>query len=49
MTQQAVESLDSQVDLPYELYDRVRAEPTEASWRDAITWAREHDFSHFLA
>ncbi|KLO19947.1 iron-containing alcohol dehydrogenase 1 [Schizopora paradoxa] len=45
----AIESLESQSDLPYEVYDRVVAEPTEASWRDAIKWAREHDFSHFLA
>ena len=27
----------------------VVSEPTEASWRDAIAWARTHDFSHFLA
>ncbi len=46
---QAVESLQSQSDLPFEVYDRVVTEPTEASWRDAIKWAREHDFSHFLA
>ena len=29
--------------------DKVVAEPTEDSWRDAIAWARSHDFSHFLA
>ncbi|KDQ64499.1 hypothetical protein JAAARDRAFT_28128 [Jaapia argillacea MUCL 33604] len=45
----AIASLENQTDLPYEVYDRVVAEPTEASWRDAIAWAREHDFSHFLA
>ena len=47
--EQALASLGSQPDLPYEVYDRVVAEPTEASWRDAIAWARGHDFSHFLA
>ena len=35
--------------IPFEVYDRVVAEPTEASWRDAIAWARKHDCSHFLA
>ncbi|KAL5527759.1 hypothetical protein ACEPAG_6560 [Sanghuangporus baumii] len=47
--QMAIESLNSQLDLPYEVYDRVVAEPTEESWRDAVAWARSHDFSHFLA
>jgi hypothetical protein len=46
---QAIESLESQTDLPFEVYDQVVAEPTEDSWRDAIAWARKHDFSHFLA
>ncbi|ETW84060.1 hypothetical protein HETIRDRAFT_381405 [Heterobasidion irregulare TC 32-1] len=45
----ALESLESQTDLPFEVYDRVVAEPTEDSWRDAIAWARQHNFSHFLA
>ncbi|TFK55701.1 Dehydroquinate synthase-like protein [Heliocybe sulcata] len=45
----ALESLDAQTDLPYEVFDRVVAEPTEDSWRDAIAWARQHDFTHFLA
>ncbi|KAJ8509331.1 hypothetical protein ONZ45_g8505 [Pleurotus djamor] len=45
----AIAALDSQPDLPYEVYDKVVAEPTEQSWRDAIAWARAHDFSHFLA
>jgi len=45
---QAITSLESQ-DLPFEVYDQVVAEPTEESWRDAIAWARKHDFSHFLA
>ncbi len=46
---QAIASLEAQQDLPFEVYDRVVTEPTEASWRDAIAWAREHDCSHFLA
>ena len=46
---QAIASLEAQQDLPFEVYDRVVAEPTEASWRDAIAWARQHDCSHFLA
>ncbi|KAI0053641.1 iron-containing alcohol dehydrogenase 1 [Auriscalpium vulgare] len=45
----AVDSLSAQSDLPFEVYDRVVTEPTEDSWRDAIAWARQHDFSHFLA
>ncbi|KAK0467168.1 iron-containing alcohol dehydrogenase-domain containing protein [Desarmillaria tabescens] len=45
----ALASLEAQTDLPFEVYDRVVAEPTEESWRDAIAWARTHDFSHFLA
>lgn len=44
-----MESLESEVDLPYEVYDKVVAEPTEDSWRDAIAWARKHDISHFVA
>ena len=46
---QAIDSLDSQPGLNYEIYDKVVAEPTEESWRDAIAWARSHDISHFLA
>lgn len=46
---QALESLQSQQDLPFEVYDQVVTEPTEESWRNAIDWARQHDFSHFLA
>ncbi|KAH8106149.1 alcohol dehydrogenase [Cristinia sonorae] len=45
----AIASLESQPDLSFEVYDRVVTEPTEASWRDAIAWARKHDISHFLA
>ncbi|KIO12955.1 hypothetical protein M404DRAFT_123702 [Pisolithus tinctorius Marx 270] len=47
--QTAIESLQSQQDLPFEVYDEVVSEPTEESWRRAISWARERDFSHFLA
>ncbi|KAG6880053.1 hypothetical protein C0992_007370, partial [Termitomyces sp. T32_za158] len=47
--QTAVASLEAQSDLPFEIFDRVVVEPTEASWREAISWARKHDFSHFLA
>jgi hydroxyacid-oxoacid transhydrogenase len=42
-------SLQSQSDLPFEVFDQVVAEPTEDSWKSAISWARKHDFSHFLA
>ncbi|GJE84391.1 iron-containing alcohol dehydrogenase [Phanerochaete sordida] len=45
----AVAALEAEQDLPFEIYDRVVAEPTEASWRDAIAWSRQHDCSHFLA
>ncbi|KAH9943378.1 alcohol dehydrogenase [Epithele typhae] len=45
----AISSLEAQEDLPFEVYDRVVAEPTEESWRDAIAWARKHDCSHYLA
>ncbi|GBE79611.1 alcohol dehydrogenase [Sparassis latifolia] len=45
----AIASLEAQIDLPFEVYDRVVCEPTEASWRDAIAWSRQHDCSHFLA
>ncbi|PPR06973.1 hypothetical protein CVT26_004293 [Gymnopilus dilepis] len=44
-----IAALEAQKDLPFEVYGRVVAEPTEDSWRDAIAWARKHDFSHFLA
>ncbi|KAF8204972.1 alcohol dehydrogenase [Pholiota molesta] len=42
-------ALQAETDLPFEVYDQVVAEPTEDSWRNAIAWARKHDFSHFLA
>lgn len=45
----ALQALEAQTDLPFEVFDQVVAEPTEDSWRKAIDWARGHDFSHFLA
>ncbi|TFK75912.1 iron-containing alcohol dehydrogenase 1 [Pluteus cervinus] len=45
----AIAALESQTDLPFKIFDQVAVEPTEDSWRKAIAWAREHDFSHFLA
>ncbi|KAJ1021983.1 hypothetical protein NDA18_005220 [Ustilago nuda] len=35
--------------IKYEIFDRVRVEPNEKSWQDAIGFARKNDFSHFLA
>ncbi|KAF7355315.1 Hydroxyacid-oxoacid transhydrogenase, mitochondrial [Mycena sanguinolenta] len=46
---QALASLESQADLPFEVISLPAGEPTEESWADAITWSRKHDFSHFLA
>lgn len=46
---QTLASLQAQDDLPFEVFDQVVCEPTEDSWRDAIAWARKHNFSHFLA
>ncbi|KAF7760317.1 hypothetical protein Agabi119p4_10993 [Agaricus bisporus var. burnettii] len=45
----AIASLESQTGLPFGVYDKVASEPTEESWRNAINWAREQDFSHLLA
>ncbi|KII95205.1 hypothetical protein PLICRDRAFT_96252 [Plicaturopsis crispa FD-325 SS-3] len=45
----AIESLQAQPDLSFEVYDQAISEPTEESMRHAIAWARKHDFSHFLA
>ena len=49
MISQAISSLEAQTDLRFEVFDKVVAEPTEASWREAIAWSRQHDPSHFLA
>ncbi|KAJ7700088.1 iron-containing alcohol dehydrogenase 1 [Mycena rosella] len=45
----ALESLEAQPNLPFEVLSLPPGEPTEESWADAIQWARGHDFSHFLA
>ncbi|GAA5927360.1 hypothetical protein JCM10213_003450 [Rhodosporidiobolus nylandii] len=44
----ALESLEDN-GVKYEVFDRTRVEPNEESWKDAIAFAKEHDFSHFLA
>lgn len=44
----ARESLDSQ-NIDYVMYERVRCEPTDESFQDAITFAREGDFDAFVA
>ncbi|GAA6003478.1 hypothetical protein JCM10207_000350 [Rhodosporidiobolus poonsookiae] len=44
----ALESLEEN-GIKYELFDRTRVEPNEQSWQDAIAFAKQHDFSHFLA
>ncbi|GAA6033319.1 hypothetical protein JCM8097_006690 [Rhodosporidiobolus ruineniae] len=45
---QALESLEDN-GIKYEVFDRTRVEPNEESWKEAIAFAQEHDFSHFLA
>ncbi|ORY80714.1 putative alcohol dehydrogenase [Leucosporidium creatinivorum] len=44
----AIESLDAN-GISYEIFDRTRVEPNQESWQDAINFAKQHDFSHFLA
>ncbi|KAF8338751.1 putative alcohol dehydrogenase [Cantharellus anzutake] len=44
----AIESLQAN-NVPFELFTNVAVEPTDASWLEAIAWARKHNFSHFLA
>ncbi|GAA5854847.1 hypothetical protein JCM8547_004093 [Rhodosporidiobolus lusitaniae] len=44
----ALESLEEN-GIKYEVFDRTRVEPNEESWQDAIKFAKQHDFSHFLA
>jgi len=44
----AVESLERE-GVPFTIYSNVNVEPTETSWRDAISWSRDQDCSHFLA
>jgi hydroxyacid-oxoacid transhydrogenase len=43
-----VDSLDAN-DVQWVLYDRVRVEPTEESWLDAIDFARGHTFDTIVA
>ncbi|SPO46222.1 probable alcohol dehydrogenase [Moesziomyces antarcticus] len=45
---QSIEGLEK-AGVKYEVYDRCRVEPNEESWSDAIKFARDQDFSHFLA
>ncbi|KAE8266041.1 hypothetical protein A4X09_0g6306 [Tilletia walkeri] len=45
---QAIEALEHE-GVPYEIYDKTRVEPNDQSWKEAIAFARAHDFSHFLA
>ncbi|CDZ98808.1 Alcohol dehydrogenase, class IV [Phaffia rhodozyma] len=33
----------------YDVYDRCKVEPTDESWKDAISWSRQRDSTHFLA
>src|SRR5258708_7490999 len=43
-----LESLEAQK-IPFALYDRVRVEPTDASFRDAIAFANSGGFDAFVA
>ncbi|EPQ28439.1 uncharacterized protein PFL1_04265 [Pseudozyma flocculosa PF-1] len=45
---QAIQGLDN-AGVKFEIFDRVRVEPNEESWQDAIKFARAQNFSHFLA
>ncbi|GAA5879471.1 hypothetical protein JCM3774_005221 [Rhodotorula dairenensis] len=46
--QMALESLEEN-GIKYEVFDKTRVEPNQQSWEEAIAFAKEHDFSHFLA
>ncbi|KAK0520477.1 hypothetical protein OC834_005258 [Tilletia horrida] len=46
--QQAIDALEHE-GVPYEIFDKVRVEPNDKSWKEAVDFARGHDFSHFLA
>jgi hydroxyacid-oxoacid transhydrogenase len=46
--QTVCESLDAQR-VPFVLYDRVRVEPTDQSFHEAIAFAREREFDAFVA
>ena len=43
-----LESLEKEK-IPFALYDRVRVEPTDASFREAISFAASGDFDAFVA
>ncbi|EJD48416.1 iron-containing alcohol dehydrogenase 1, partial [Auricularia subglabra TFB-10046 SS5] len=45
----AIDSVEQYAGAPYEVFQNVSVEPTEDSFREAIAFARKHDFSHFLA
>lgn len=45
---QSIEGLEK-AGVKYEIFDKVRVEPNEESWQEAIKFARAQDFSHFLA
>lgn len=49
MRLQALNSLQQHAGAPFEVFENVAVEPTEDSFREAIAFARKHDFSHFLA
>ncbi|KAG0145436.1 hypothetical protein CROQUDRAFT_658603 [Cronartium quercuum f. sp. fusiforme G11] len=44
----AIESLES-AGIPFEVYKDCKVEPDQASWEGAIKFARERNFSHYLA
>ncbi|KNZ46068.1 hypothetical protein VP01_758g5 [Puccinia sorghi] len=44
----ALESLDA-AGISYEVFSSCKIEPDQESWEKAIQFARQHDFSHFLA
>jgi len=44
----ALESLDG-AGISYEVFSSCKIEPDQESWEKAISFARQHDFSHFLA
>ncbi|GAA5993138.1 hypothetical protein JCM10908_001306 [Rhodotorula pacifica] len=46
--QMTLESLEEN-GIKYEVFDKTRVEPNQQSWEEAIAFAKEHDFSHFLA
>ncbi|KZV97241.1 iron-containing alcohol dehydrogenase 1 [Exidia glandulosa HHB12029] len=45
----AMDSLQQHAGAPFEVFENVSVEPTEDSFREAMAFARKHNFSHFLA